>query len=270
MKKVLLSVVIILSITTLNAQVGIGTNDPKTTLEVVGKPDVASSPDGVMAPKITRAELIAKTAYTSDQTGAIIFVTDLSGTTNSATSNVLQIGYYYFDGLIWQNFNANSSSHNFGDVKTGIQSSDHSGWIKIDGRAKSTLTVGQQAQATTLGIGANLPDATGSVLMQNGTALGSVSGTNSKTIAQSNLPNVSLNYARISSFSSDNLAGSSSGAINTTGTANLLTGWTGNGRINLTSTNNNTTSSINGGITQTALDITPRSLSVNTFIYLGN
>jgi hypothetical protein len=30
-----------------------------------------------------------------------------------------------------------------------------------------------------------------------------------------------------------------------------------------------TTSSINGGVTQSALDVTPRSLSVNTFVYLG-
>jgi hypothetical protein len=31
-----------------------------------------------------------------------------------------------------------------------------------------------------------------------------------------------------------------------------------------------TTSSINGGVSQQVLDVTPKSLSVNTFVYLGN
>lgn len=103
MTKAFLSLVTLLSITTLNAQVGIGTILPKTTLEVVGKPGEVSSADGVMAPKITRAELIAKTAYTSNQTGAILYVTDLSGTPNTATSRVTKIGYFYFNGTLWEN-----------------------------------------------------------------------------------------------------------------------------------------------------------------------
>jgi len=57
---------------------------------------------------------------------------------------------------------------NFGDIKTGIQSGDHNGWVKLDGRLKSALSGTQQAQATSLGIGANLPDATNAFLVQNG------------------------------------------------------------------------------------------------------
>jgi hypothetical protein len=79
-----------------------------------------------------------------------------------------------------------------GDIKTGIQSTDHNGWVKLDGRLKSSLTTTQQSQATSLGIGSNLPDATNSHLIQNGTTLGSVSGNNTKTIAQDQLPNVQL------------------------------------------------------------------------------
>jgi hypothetical protein len=31
-----------------------------------------------------------------------------------------------------------------------------------------------------------------------------------------------------------------------------------------------TTASINGGVSQQSIDATPKSLSVNTFVYLGN
>lgn len=67
-----------------------------------------------------------------------------------------------------------------GDIKTGIQSTDHNGWVKLDGRLKSSLTTTQQSQATSLGIGSNLPDATNSHLIQNGTTLGSVKGSYQK------------------------------------------------------------------------------------------
>jgi hypothetical protein len=79
-----------------------------------------------------------------------------------------------------------------GDVKTGLQSTDHDGWVKLDGRAVSTLTATQQTQATALGFGSNLPNASNSVLSQNGTTLGSVSGNNTKNIDRNQLPNFTL------------------------------------------------------------------------------
>lgn len=82
------------------------------------------------------------------------------------------------------------NQYSLGDVKTGIQTGDHNGWVKLDGRLKSTLTASQQTQATVLGIGANLPDATNAVLMQSSGTLGTVTGSMSTTIAQNQLPNI--------------------------------------------------------------------------------
>lgn len=82
------------------------------------------------------------------------------------------------------------NQYSLGDVKTGIQTGDHNGWVKLDGRLKSTLTASQQTQATVLGIGANLPDATNAVLMQSSGTLGTVTGSMSATIAQNQLPNI--------------------------------------------------------------------------------
>jgi len=258
---------LLLSATMSFAQVGLNTDDPKATLQVIGKPNVVSAPDGVIAPKITRAELIAKTAYTSAQTGAIVYVTDLSGTTNSATSGVKAIGYYYFDGGVWRSMNASISQFSYGDIKTGIQTADHNGWVKLDGRAKTSLTSSQQTQASALGIGINLPDATNSFLVQNGATLGSVNGSNTKTIAQNQLPNVRLYSAS---------TGSGNWAWDVSPTTSLVDkGEQGSNTYSAdlawstTEPTGGRTSSLNGDVTQQALDITPRSLSVNTFIYLG-
>lgn len=82
-----------------------------------------------------------------------------------------------------------------GDVKSGMQAADHNGWTILDGRPLSDLSTTQQAAAAGLGITGNLPDAAGFFLVQNGTSLGSVSGSNTRTLAQNQLPNVTLEGA---------------------------------------------------------------------------
>ena len=80
---------------------GINTADPKATLDVVGSPATATELDGIIPPKLTRAQLIAKAGYGVAQKGAIVYVTDLTGTVNTATANVGQTGLYMFDGSKW-------------------------------------------------------------------------------------------------------------------------------------------------------------------------
>ncbi len=102
MKKLLLPVIIIATSMKIHAQVGVNTSTPAATLDVVGKPGEQTVPDGFIAPRLTRAQIIAKTIYSSNQQGAIVYVTDASGTTNAATAKVTGAGYYYFDGTVWQ------------------------------------------------------------------------------------------------------------------------------------------------------------------------
>ena len=154
---ILLLICLLLSFSSFS-QIGINNVDPKATLDVTGTPSVITVPDGVIPPRITRTELINKTAYSTAQLGAMLFVTDLSGSTNTATANVTELGYYYFDGLKWQKI-AGQKIAEYGQITQAIWSSDFNGYVKLDGRAKTSLTAGQQAQATALGIGANLPKA---------------------------------------------------------------------------------------------------------------
>ncbi len=83
------------------AQIGINTNNPQATLDVVGKTSSPSSFDGIIPPRITGDQLRAKT-YTSAQTGATVYVTAGDSAPAGQTINVNSAGYYYFDGIVWQ------------------------------------------------------------------------------------------------------------------------------------------------------------------------
>ena len=96
-----------------DARVGINNTSPNTTLDVSGQKDtsgnlITTDMTGLQAPRLTRAELSAKgdALYGTSQTGAIIYVTDISaGNATNQRINVTSTGYYYFDGSVWQKFN---------------------------------------------------------------------------------------------------------------------------------------------------------------------
>nr|WP_287413328.1 hypothetical protein [Pseudodesulfovibrio sp.] len=174
------------------------------------------------------------------------------------------------------------TSYIIGEIKQTIASSMPSGWVKLNGVAISSLTSTQRTQAANLGLSGNLPNATNAYLSQNNATLGSVSGSNSKTIARNNLPNATLSgntgYAgththtpkgtytkavRVTGKDTSNGQDNSSGEIDVKRAGTISLNTSGNHRHSFT------TSSINGGVTQQKLNITPYTLSVNTFIYLG-
>ena len=107
MKRNIIVFYLFLWITSLNAQVGINTSDPKATLDIKGNPTLTTQTDGLLPPRISRSQLIHKTGYGTDQKGVILYVTDLSGTNNSQTINVTSTGHYYFDGSFWNKLNKN-------------------------------------------------------------------------------------------------------------------------------------------------------------------
>lgn len=177
-------------------------------------------------------------------------------------------------GVSWKKISGNTPMTiiNYGDVKTGFQTSDHNGWVKLDGRLKSTLSATQQTQATTLGIGTNLPNATNSFLVQNGTTIGSVTSSNTKNISQANLPNINFPTATTSYNGDHNHSFTRPNGDQSYNNGSGNTWWGGSwGSTNYTSTNGGHTHTVtvSSGGSGTALDITPQSLSVNTFIYLG-
>ena len=129
---------------------------------------------------------------------------------------------FQFDGVdgVWRAMAAPSGPATIGDFKHGFQTGDHGGWIKLNGRAVTTLLPGQQVEAAAFGWTANLPDATSCFLVQSGsTAPGAISGNSAKTIALANLPvhNLSLTALDIApyDFASATTSGWDPGAIGT-------------------------------------------------------
>ena len=85
------------------SQVGIDTDTPKATLDIKASPTSTTKIDGLIAPRLKGSELKTNDPkYTSDQDGAIVYVTEAlaSANTSPKTANVTSIGYYYYDATI--------------------------------------------------------------------------------------------------------------------------------------------------------------------------
>ena len=231
------------------AQVGIGTTNPQATLDVRETNPAAPNADaGIAIPQVSVLPSLGNRA------GQLIYLT---------TTNL----YYFYDGSSWNPLM--TQIFTIGDVKYGYQSTDHCGWILLNGRLKNTLTASQQAKATSLGIGANLPNvADRNIVGVSGTKpLNSTNGSASVTINQNQLPNVTLT----TSTDGDHVhqAGTPTRVLlNVLGPTILATS------SNTTDTSsagahNHTTSSINGNVSQQSLNIQNPYLALNGFIYLG-
>ncbi|WP_184550488.1 hypothetical protein [Mucilaginibacter sp. FT3.2] len=108
MTKHLFSVVLFLVSISVQAQTtlsGINNSAPTVTLDVTGNPTATDYLDGIMAPRITGAQLKLKT-YTVAENSAIVYVNTADPAPAGQTINVTAPGYYYFDGptLSWVRF----------------------------------------------------------------------------------------------------------------------------------------------------------------------
>lgn len=292
-------------------QVGVGTTnpDPSARLQVDANP--ATNAKGFLPPRVALTSSTATSNTISNPaTGLMVYNTASAGT---GTTTVTP-GLYYYNGSSW----VATSNTNFGDIKTGIQSTDHGVWVKLDGRLKSTLTASQQTQATSLGIGVNLPDATNAYLVQVqdnvAQPLGTITGTNERRISKENLPLYDLPSATTSSDGShSHTVDPSAVNTNTTGShthTGSITGAVAGGggaiqgiyqvassggtyfnfsnttvtinsagnhahSVDIPSTTSSTavnhthTVTVSSGGSGNAINIAPKSLIVNTFIYLG-
>ncbi len=87
----------------MEGQVGINTQTPETTLEIVGKPNDINHYDGIIPPRITGNQLAVKT-YSYAKKGAIVFVTSPPTTHSGQVAYIIESGLYFFDGMSWRDF----------------------------------------------------------------------------------------------------------------------------------------------------------------------
>ena len=197
---------------------------------------------------------------------------------------------------------ATTGSITDGDIKLGIQPGDHAGWYRLDGRAVSTLPQNAQAVAVGLGIVGNLPNADGAMPMQvpSGTPLGAITGSMSAIIAQENLPNATLtssghDAAAVTSSnagvhthvtdSQGNHAHPGARSVYAQVASSVEVAWDRNEPDESRGAHTHTAQSAGDhthtvdlpshthtvalGGSGTALDITPKNIGLNMFIYLG-
>ncbi len=237
----------------LHAQTGVGTTTPNASAKL----DIYSTNKGFLPPRVSLTGVLDTATITAPASGLLVYCTGTGG---------LASGYYFWNGTAWATIATagGNASNNYGDVKTGFQAADHNGWVKLNGRLKSSLSTTQQAQATAIGIGSSLPNANNAFLVQNGTALGSISGSNSVTLSQNQLPNVFYTGSIIDVAHGAAIAASASGIFSRINGSS----W-GNASGGGNTETFNLNIPLNGGVTQQPISITPLSLSVNTFVYLG-
>jgi hypothetical protein len=146
MKKRLLIASTLLSAFTF-AQVGVNTTTPKTTFDINAKSENTHIA-GLQAPRLTRLELTNKgnTLYGVDQKGALIYVSDVSsGDTVGQRTNIVSIGYYYFDGNLWQKVMNNSTT-------TALEP-----WYNVASNTPATSNTQNIYQMGNVGVGTNSP-----------------------------------------------------------------------------------------------------------------
>ena len=158
MKKITTAALFLMHTGTAFAQegrVGINTTNPKTTFDVNGKIDgsgnlLTTDITGLQAPRLTRAELTAKgnTLYGADQKGALVYITDVSGgDANSQRTNISAVGYYYFDGTVWQ------------AVANGASATASEPWYNVATNTGATANTQNIYQMGNVGIGTTAPTA---------------------------------------------------------------------------------------------------------------
>ncbi|WP_346985948.1 hypothetical protein [Chryseobacterium sp. POE27] len=99
MKKLFSILIFVLAIY-IKAQVGVNTQAPSATLDIVGKPDLPNHFDGILPPRITGDQLANKT-YSVLQRGAIVYVTQPASNLLGQVIHIVEEGYYYFNGHYW-------------------------------------------------------------------------------------------------------------------------------------------------------------------------
>ena len=120
MKKNISTIFVLVSTFTF-AQVGVNTDAPKATLDIVGTPTDLTKIDGIIAPRISGNSLSSKDSlYNAEQTGTIVYITSGVAIPTAKTINVTTEGYYYFDGVVWVKMSsAPSVTADNGLTKTG-------------------------------------------------------------------------------------------------------------------------------------------------------
>ncbi len=97
------------------SQIGIGTTDPKSTLDITAVNATGSTTDvdGIIVPRVDRQRAQSMTTV---PTSTLIYVNSIAtGTATGIAINITSVGFYYYNGTVWVKLQ--------GDTRTGTVAS---------------------------------------------------------------------------------------------------------------------------------------------------
>lgn len=288
-KKSFLSIIVLLIYNTVYCQIGINTTSPQSTLDINAKnpTGTATQTDGILIPRVDRQR--AQNMSTVE-TSTIIYVNDYTtGSQTAKARNIDASGFYYYNGSAWEKINKTLLSYPIGSITQSFKSADYAGWYLLNGRAISTLPAAAQAGAASLGLTANLYDATDKTLKTKNSSenIGDTGGTNLIALSKNNLPNINLTTIINGTATSAgaHVHGSDTGGAFLYGGTNAGNNGTGNGSsaspglfggvgIGITNTTGDHSHTFTGSIATPlglgqSMNNQSAYVAVNSFIYLG-
>lgn len=291
-KNIDLSLIVFLTIVNIvYGQVGVNNSAPQSTLDIraINPTGTGTNTDGILVPRIDRQRA---QSMTSIETSTIIYINNLTtGTQTGKAQNIDNMGFYYFNGSLWEKLFYTDKSSLTGNIKYSVKKNDHNGWYLLDGRSITTFPIAVQVRAQALGFFSNIPNASDRVLKTKAAAesAGTLGGSNLLTILQSHLPNITISGNTIGTTTASGIhthgpAAGNAYLLSGTNSGNNGNGYGNAGSIAWGGVNINTNTDVAESHTHTVETIitgTPlgggdepidnRSpyLSVNTFIYLG-
>jgi hypothetical protein len=250
---------------TLKSQVGIGTSSPSNSAVL----ELNSTNKGFLMNTVSLTSTLSASPFNNNIEGMWIYN---NATAGISPNNVIP-GLYYNDGTKWVLMSINSDLPKIGDIKSSVNTADHDGWYLLNGRNISTLPTIGQTNATSLGFTTTLPNSSDRIIKGKNTseALAATGGSNSYSIAQTNLPNLTFtgttSAAGAHSHSYTN-RGPSYWNYNAGGLATMRFINTETRTTDPAGSHNHTISLPSGG-SSTAIVQYPKHMVVQYFIYLG-
>lgn len=256
--------------------VGINTTSPNPDAIL----DIYSTDKGLLLPRLL--------LVTTDNAAPLLVHVEGMIAYNTVTSIVhtpvsVYEGLYYNDGVQWNQMGPNTVA--VGDIKHSLETADHKGWFLLNGRNKTTLPAVAQNNATGIGIGTTLPNSADRFIKTtNGSeAMQATGGSNTITLSQADLPNVSYNTTTASSGSHSHSFMDSHNNAKTLGLATnvlplvpLISETVGTNDIwpttlytTVANGNHSHTVTVPSGGGGQSINATPKHLVTNVFIYLG-